>query len=48
MTGSIFDFASRTCASTTVPRELALGAGYDSRLDGYIILGGDGNSRGAK
>ena len=27
MTGSIFDFASRTCASTTVPRELALGAG---------------------
>ena len=27
MTGSIFDFASRTCASATVPRELALGAG---------------------
>ena len=27
MTGSISDFASRTCASTTVPRELALGAG---------------------
>ena len=26
MTGSISDFASRTCASTTVPRELAFGA----------------------
>ena len=32
MTGSIFDFASRTCASTTVPRELALGAGSSGMI----------------
>ena len=32
MTGSICDFASRTCASTTVPRELALGAGSSGMI----------------
>ena len=32
MTGSIFDFASRTCASATVPRELALGAGSSGMI----------------
>jgi len=32
MTGSISDFASRTCASTIVPRELALGAGSSGMI----------------
>ena len=32
MTGSISDFAGRTCASTIMPRELALGAGSSGMI----------------
>ena len=32
MTGSISDFASRTCASVAVPRELAFGAGSSGMI----------------